>query len=139
MSKLEPLGSFSLPPGKDYSKDVNTYSNQGVEIDSLGDIYFFEGNQGSNKNRQQGAYVTVFDFSGKVRQDRTEVKAITDQRNLFFSGLTDETGEMEAEGIKKIGNSIYLGLSSSLRKNGRLYKGANIFKYEITDSNQMRK
>src|SRR5699024_216406 len=105
------LDSFSLSPGKNFSEDVNTYSNQGIEIDPEGYIYFYEGN-GPSKKRPQGAYVTVFDMKGKIVRERTNINAIMDRRTLFYSGLTDQNGAMEAEGIKVVGNKIFLGFSS---------------------------
>src|SRR5690606_23635177 len=103
-----PLGTFSLLPGKDFSTEVNSYSNQGIEIDSEGYIYFCEGNSPSKK-RPQGAYITVFDWNGTVVQKRTMVAAIADPAVLFYSGMTNQEGAMEAEGIKVIKNRIFLG------------------------------
>lgn len=131
LSKLEPLDSFCLVPGKNWSNDVNTYSNQGIEIDPEGYIYFYEGN-GPSKKRPQGAYVTVFDLNGKVVRERTRVEAISDKEALFHSGLTNKDGSMEAEGIKIIKNKIFLGYSSSLQgQNGKSFRGSNIFEYKM--------
>ena len=129
LKDLKPLGTFSLGPGKDFSTEVNSYSNQGIEIDSEGYIYFCEGN-GPSKKRPQGAYITVFDRNGTVVQPRTKVAAIADPVALFYSGLTNPEGAMEAEGIKVIGNKIFLGYSSSLDgSDGKTFRGSNILEY----------
>ncbi len=129
LNSLTPLGTFSLLPGKNFSKDVNAYSNQGIEIDSDGYIYFYEGN-GPSKKRPQGAYVTVFDLKGNTVEERTQVAAIADPAALFYSGITNRKGAMEAEGIKVVKNKIYLGYSSSLEgQDGTFFRGANIFEY----------
>ncbi len=134
LGNLKPLGSFSIVPGKNWATDINTYPTQGVEIDKHGQIYFYEGVCASAE-RPQGAYVTVFDWHGKVVGQRTAVNAIADSSALFQAGLTNRNGCMEAEGIKIIGNKLYLGFAAKLQSDvpKKNIKSANIFEYQVKD------
>ncbi len=134
LGNIKPLGNFSVMPGKNWATDINAYPNQGIEIDKQGQIYFYEGVCAS-ADRPQGAYVTVFDWHGKVIGPRTGINAIADSSALFYAGLTNKNGCMEAEGIKIIGNKLYLGFSAKLQSDvpKKNLKGANIFEYRLKD------
>lgn len=126
LSKLTPLGSFSIPPGKNKTADVNSCHFQGYDIDGHY-IYFNEGN-GSSSNIPSQAYVTIFDLEGNIVGKRTRVSAISDKEELASAGITNNSGYMEAEGIKIRGNQIYFGYASHQELEN--YRRANIFKYD---------
>ncbi len=129
LSALTPLGAFHLPKGNNEATEPNTLNFQGYDIDASGHIYFFEGT-GNDNNVTTGsshAYVTIFDIDGQMLK-RAEVSAIEDIGSLTNEGLTNSSGYMEAEGIKVIGNHIYLGFAS--HQESEDYRRANILKYE---------
>jgi len=125
LSLLEPLGSFKLPKGNNESLDVNSLSFQGYDIDESQHVYFFEGNHSGNLSQ---AYVTVFDIQGNVSYERTKVSAISEVDKLVDAGIVNNSGYMEAEGIKVKGNQLYLGFASYQGKED--FRRANIFKYD---------
>jgi hypothetical protein len=126
LGNLTPIAFFELSPGGDSSM-INYYSFQGFDI-SNGKLYFLEGD-GNDNNVASGpsnAYVTVLSYNGRVLNHRTKVKAIYEISALNEFGIT-ATGYMEAEGIKKKSQFLYVGLSSKSTNYKRL---ANIFKYK---------
>lgn len=135
LAKLTPIGSFSIPKGKDKTTDLNSHSLQGFDI--VGNyIYFNEGDGNGNDiaNGNSNDYVTILDINGNIVHPRTAVAAITNIDNLKNAGITD-SGYMEGEGIKVKGNKIYLGFAS--RRNPAIagnddYRRANVFVYECS-------
>lgn len=136
LAKLTPLGSFSIPKGKDQASDLNSHSLQGFDI--VGNyIYYNEGDGNGNDitNGNSNDYVTILDINGNIVHPRTAVTAITNIDNLKTAGITD-SGYMEGEGIKVKGNKIYLGFAS--RRNPNIagnddYRRANIFVYDCSN------
>lgn len=135
LAKLTPLGSFSIPKGKDKTTDLNSHSLQGFDI--VGNyIYFNEGDGNGNDiaNGNSNDYVTILDINGNIVHPRTAVAAITNIENLKTAGITD-SGYMEGEGIKVKGNKIYLGFAS--RRNPAIAgnddnRRANVFVYDCS-------
>lgn len=132
LSKVVPLGKFSFASGKYWKTDISSYPNQGIDIDRHGRIYFYEGVCAST-SRPQGAYVTIFNIHGNVIGERTAVNAIMNASALERLGFTDSSACMEAEGIKVIGNRLFLGFAAKLRdpETGKGKKGATIFEYRL--------
>lgn len=64
---------------------------------------------------------------------RTAVNAIMNASALERLGFTDSSACMEAEGIKVIGNRLFLGFAAKLRdpETGKGKKGATIFEYRL--------
>ena len=124
------LGSFSFPAGTDKEHDVYSYSHQGHEI--CGDyVYFYEGNAVENTDApdtfQSKAYVTVFNYNGRIVVPRTEVAAIADLKGLAAEGLTT-SGYAEAESLKLKNGRLYLGLCCRDGSSSNRY--ANILVYD---------
>ncbi len=132
LANVQPLGAFSFRSGKNWLTDISAYPNQGIEIDKRGRIYFYEG-VCANGTRPQGAYLTAFDVNGNVLGKRTAINAISDTNSLFGAGFTDKIGCMEAEGIKIIGDKLFLGFAGKLESDatGKSLKGATIFEYSL--------
>lgn len=122
------LGSFSVPAGSDKEHDVYSYSHQGHEV-AGNYVYFYEGNAvetgaGSFASK---AYVTVFNYSGKIVVPRTGVAAIADKDGLAAAGLTS-TGYAEGESLKVRGGKLYLGVAC--RDGSSSNRRANILVYD---------
>ncbi len=132
LANIHPLGTFSFRSGKNWLTDISAYPNQGIEIDKRGRVYFYEG-VCADGSRPQGAYLTVFDMNGKVLGQRTAINAISDAGALFSAGFTDKVGCMEAEGIKIIGDKLFLGFAGKLENDatGKNLKGATVFEYSL--------
>lgn len=129
LSKLIPLGQFSLRRGRDKKKDINYYPLQGFDIDDSF-IYFNEGmgyDLSISRDKSEG-YITVLDFQGNIVVNRTKFNAIDNPEDLVNHGLTNYSGYMEAQGIKVKGNQLYLGYAS--RNGSDDVKRANIFKID---------
>lgn len=124
------LGSFSFAAGTDKEHDVYSYSHQGHEI--CGDyVYFYEGNAVENTDApdtfQSKAYVTVFNYNGRIVVPRTEVAAVADLAGLAAEGLTT-SGYAEAESLKLRNGRLYLGLCCRNGSSSNRY--ANILVYD---------
>ena len=123
------LGNFSFPAGSNKETDVYSYSHQGHEV--YGNyVYFYEGNaveQTTADTFVSKAYMTVFDYTGKIVVPRTEVAAISDVEGLKTHGLTT-TGYAEAESFKLKGDKMYLGVAC--RDGSSSNRRANIFVYD---------
>lgn len=131
LSKLVPLGSFSVPGDwGDKPEGLSSFYFQGYSIDKTSHIYFFEG-EGKKNGRPAQAYVTVFDINGRIKRERTKIKAILSSEDLDKIGIANQLADMEAEGITVKGNSIYLGfLSRNIGADKS--KKANIFRYDCS-------
>ena len=73
------------------------------------------------------AYVTVFNYSGKIVVPRTEVAAVADKAGLAAAGLTT-TGYAEGESLKVRGGKLYLGVAC--RDGSSSNRRANILVYD---------
>ncbi|WP_295937679.1 Ig-like domain-containing protein [uncultured Alistipes sp.] len=122
------LGSFSVSAGTDKEHDVYSYSHQGHEV-AGNYVYFYEGNAVEESPDQfvSKAYVTVFNYSGKIVVPRTEVAAIADKTGLAAAGLT-ASGYAEAESLKIRGGKLYLGVAC--RDGASSDRRANILVYD---------
>lgn len=125
LAECRRLGYFVIPRGTSPSQTYY-YSHQGHEV--YGDkVLFFEGNaNGSEPNYSSVAYVTVYDYNGKVVTERTAVKAIEDNAALKSFGLTT-AGYAEGEGLKLKGDKIYLQFAC--HNGSGQYRYSNILVY----------
>ena len=73
------------------------------------------------------AYVTVFNYSGKIVVPRTEVAAVADKAGLAAAGLTT-TGYAEGESLKVRDGKLYLGVACRDGSSGN--RRANILVYD---------
>ena len=122
------LGSFSVPAGSDKENDVYSYSHQGHEV-AGNYVYFYEGNavETGADSFESKAYVTVFNYSGKIVVPRTEVAAVADKAGLAAAGLTT-TGYAEGESLKVRNGKLYLGVAC--RDGSSSNRRANILVYD---------
>ena len=127
------LGSFSVPAGSNTQTDVYSYSHQGHEV--WGDyVYFYEGNAlevAGSTFFQPKAYLTAFDYTGRIVLPRTEVAAIADVQALIGLGLTT-TGWAEPESMKLHDGKLYLGLAC--RDGSSSDRRANILVYDCVNA-----
>lgn len=126
------LGNFTVLAGTNKDTDVYSYSHQGHEI--YGDfIYFYEGNALEIPNTVQfrtKAYVTVFDYSGRICVPRTEVAALSDTQAWIATGMT-KNGWSEPESMKVRADGIYLGVAA--RDGTSSNRRANILYYKCNE------
>ncbi|NGF56007.1 hypothetical protein G5B00_05710 [Parapedobacter sp. SGR-10] len=100
-------------------------------------LYYFEGqsnynlNGSANWSGESQSYVTVFDFQGKIVEERTRVAFISDRNILSDIGVT-KLGAMEAEGIKAYKGNLYLGYTSRGITQDDTKHYQNIFKFNIS-------
>lgn len=120
LSRLRPLARFSIP--------TPAVAWQGYEIHD-GRMYFMEGTSGANDGTTGEAYMTVYDFEGRIVQSRTKVRAVSDLKALTEAGIT-ESGYIESEGVKIRCGKLFLGFASQSKKDGNRRR-ANIFQYEL--------
>lgn len=136
LSKLTPLSSFSIPKGTNKQTDINSYSFQGFDVSGKY-LFFYEGDGNGNdpKNGNSSAYITVYSLTGKILHGRTNVNAINNLSHLIDAGIT-KTGYMEAEGIKVVGDKLYIAFASrGLVESSDDYRRANIFLYNLQKTN----
>ena len=122
------LGGFSVPAGSDKENDVYSYSHQGHEV-AGNYVYFYEGNavETGADSFESKAYVTVFNYSGKIVVPPTEVAAVADKAGLAAAGLTT-TGYAEGESLKVRDGKLYLGVACRDGSSGN--RRANILVYD---------
>lgn len=122
------LGYFEIPPGRGES-EVYYYAHQGHEIHG-GQVWFYEGNAtASGATYNSAAYVTVFNYNGKVLYPRTAVKAIGKNSSLTEFGFSS-IGYAEAESIKVKGDQLYLGFAC--HNGSGAYRYAEILHYNLS-------
>lgn len=92
-------------------------------------MYLMEGTSGNNDGTTGEAYMTVYDFEGRIVQSRTKVRAVSDLKALTEAGIT-ESGYIESEGVKIRRGKLFLGFASQSKKDGNRRR-ANIFQYEL--------
>ena len=92
-------------------------------------VYFYEGNavETGADSFESKAYVTVFNYSGKIVVPRTEVAAVADKAGLAAAGLTT-TGYAEGESLKVRDGKLYLGVACRDGSSGN--RRANILVYD---------
>ena len=121
------LGYFEIPLGRSES-EVYYYSHQGHEIHG-GQVWFYEGNAiASGVTYNSAAYVTVYDYNGKLLYPRTAVKAIGKNSALAEFGFSS-IGYAEAESIKVKGDQLYLGFAC--HNGSGTYRYAEILRYNL--------
>lgn len=52
-------------------------------------MYLMEGTSGNNDGTTGEAYMTVYDFEGRIVQSRTKVRAVSDLKALTEAGITE--------------------------------------------------
>ena len=97
-------------------------------------LYYTEGQSnynltGSFYSGSSYAYVTVFDFEGKIVEERTQVAVVSDKDKLTEIGVS-VFGALEAEGIKVYKGKLYLGYTARgiTAENTKHYQ--NIFAFD---------
>ena len=94
-------------------------------------MYKRQGNSVENSDDpgtyQSKAYVTVFNYNGRIVVPRTEVAAISDVNGLASEGFT-QTGYAEGECIKVKEGKLYLGMACRDGSSSNRY--ANILVYD---------
>ena len=120
------LGYFEVPRGADPSQTYY-YSHQGHEVHG-NYVWFYEGEALSDAHPSV-AFITVYDYNGKVVVPRTEVAAIKDSNVMRNMGFTHDASA-EAESMKIKDGVLYLGFAchSSASSSNRIQ---NILKYDI--------
>lgn len=128
LSRLTPLGQFKVPRGKSDS-ETYYYSHQGHEV--YGNyVWFYEGQaKDGTKVPNSIAFVTVFDYTGKVVIPRTQIAAVGDDATMKSFGFTYD-GSAEAESMKVKDGTVYLGFAchSAAASKNRIQ---NILRYQI--------
>lgn len=127
LRRLAPLGEFVLVHGEDPARDFCSYPFQGFDIDDRC-CYLFEGAGNGNKpaNGPSNARITVATLDGEIVRWRIPVAAYSDLEGLRALGLTD-TGYAEAEGIKRKGDRLWLGVAT--RRSADAVRRANLLCY----------
>ena len=127
LRRLVPAGEFSLAHGADSARDFCSYPFQGFDIDDRY-CYLFEGAGNGNKpaDAPSNARVTVTAHDGRIVHWRLPVAAYSDREGFRRLGLTD-TGYAEAEGIKRKGDRLWMGVAT--RRSADAVRRANLFCY----------
>lgn len=121
------LGYFEIPRGASAS-ETYYYSHQGHHV--YGDfVWFYEGNVLDN-NSASVAFLTVYDYNGKVVVPRTEVSALNDKKAFIDNAFTYD-GYAEGESMKILDDKLYLGLAchGSASSSNRIQ---NILVYDLS-------
>lgn len=116
-----------------YGAAKKYYAWQGYDV--CGDrLYYAEGEDncgltGTFYSGTSYAYITVFDMTGKVVEERTQIMAIADKDWTAKMGMS-VFGTFEAEGVKVKGDKIYLGFGARgiTSEDTKYYQ--NIFVYQ---------
>lgn len=104
LRKIKPIAEVQIK-FSDFGANVDN-PNQGFEV-GPNRIYNYEGTGRGNGTDPSEAVITVFDFKGNMIS-RIPIAAIEDIKGLNTLGIAS-TGYMEAEGMKIIGDKVYLG------------------------------
>ena len=109
LSDAKQLGYFEVPRGADPTKTYY-YSHQGHAV--YGNyVWFYEGEALSDAHPSL-AFITVYDYNGKVVIPRTEVAALKDSDLMRKLGFTYD-GSAEAESLKIKDGVLYLGFTGT--------------------------
>lgn len=127
LRQLKPLSEFVMPHEDDKASDFCSYPFQGFDIDDRY-CYIFEGNGNRNDpaNGPSNARITVTTHDGSIVHWRLPVAAYSDMEGFRQLGLTD-TGYAEAEGIKRKGDRLWVGVA--IRRSADAVRRANLFCY----------
>lgn len=94
LTTLEPLASFVIPkPDKetaDVTKDINSYAFRAWDVDK-DYVYFVEGRHNAGNMKANGpsrAFITVFDYAGRVALERRRIQSVHDQYLLESMSIT---------------------------------------------------
>ena len=135
LTKLTPVASFRFLSNGYAASGTTYYDWQGFDVNK-DRLYYLEGQ--SNYNRDGNylglsmAYMTVFDFTGKVIEERTPIAIASDKTKLSEIGVS-VVGAVEPEGIKVKDNKLYIGFTSRGITEDNMNKYyQNIFKYDIS-------
>lgn len=116
LTKLTPVARPKFRKTGYGKGDATYYDWQGYDV-YKDRLYYTEGQ--SNYNLEGSfhtdgtsyAYVTVFDFEGKVVEERTQVAIVSDKKQLKDIGVS-VFGALEAEGIKVHKGKLYLAYTA---------------------------
>ena len=116
-----------MPHGEDTARDFCSSPFQGFDVDGRC-CYLFEGAGNGNKpaNGPSDARITLTTLDGGIVHGRLPVGAYSDLEGLRALGLTD-TGYAEAEGIKRKGDRLWLGVAT--RRSADAVRRANLLRY----------
>lgn len=129
LRKLTPVAEFGIPTDRSFG--INTWAWQGFEYyDGL--VYFFEGTSANKGMGNSRSALTIFDMTGRIVEERTEVDIARNSEDLVGFGIT-ETGTMESEGVKVWKGNLYLGFASGGFRGDRHLR-CNVFKYKLPKS-----
>lgn len=109
------------------------YSWQGYEVHK-DRLYYSEGQSnyalfGSwYTDKPSYAYITVFDFEGKIVEERTQVAIVADKAKLKEIGIS-VFGALEAEGLKVHNGKLYVAYTSRGITESDLRHYQNIFEF----------
>jgi hypothetical protein len=134
LTTLTPVASFRFLT-KGYAASGTTYYDwQGFDVYN-DRLYYLEGQ--SNYNRDGNylglsyAYLTVFDFTGKVIEERTPIAIASDKTKLAEFGIT-VLGAVEPEGVKANNGNLYIGFCARGITEDNTKNYQSIFKYDIS-------
>jgi len=129
LSELKPVAKLTLTKkvfqGQPY--ELGSLTNQGFELREGRIYHYYGGGNDSDTSKSSVSVVTVFDFNGKI-VDQRRVMAIADLKDLADAGITDY-GFMESEGIKIYGDKLYLGYATKKKDDQHRY--VTILEYDL--------
>lgn len=116
LTTLEPIATFVIPkPAKesvDYTKDINSFTFRAWDLDK-DYVYFVEGNHNAGNMKANGpsrAFITVFDYAGRVAMERRRIQAVHDQY-LLESLFITPYGYADVGGFCVNGSKMYVMFS----------------------------
>ena len=130
LTTLEANSTIVIPKADketaDPAKAVNYYSFRAWDVDK-DYVYFVEGkhNNGSMKNGESKAFITVYDHAGRIVLPKRRIQCIFDQYLLESLQITP-AGYADVAGIKVIDGKIYIMFSV---KNSKGFRTV-VVKYE---------
>ena len=130
LTTLEANSTIVIPKADketaDPAKEVNYYSFRAWDVDK-DYVYFVEGkhNNGSMKNGESKAFITVYDHAGRIVLPKRRIQCIFDQYLLESLQITP-AGYADVAGIKVIDGKIYIMFSV---KNSKGFRTV-VVKYE---------
>lgn len=135
LTTLTPLAKMSFAKQGYGESGAIYYDWQGFDV-YKDKLYYFEGQSNYNLNNSNDpnqefshAYVTIFDFKGKIVEKRTKVAFVSDRKILKDIGVS-EWGALEAEGVKIHKGKMYLGFTARGLTNDNPKHYQNIFVFD---------